>query len=103
MKRSSAKNNMKRKSKKKKDAIRDWLYQYEDAPNIKTILLMDEYEKAFLGVDFKDEHPRAVYSINKIVAILAKEMSEEDAWEYFNFNIAGAFVGPQTPIYIATP
>jgi hypothetical protein len=27
-------------------------------------------------------------------------MTEEDASDYFEFNIEGAYVGPQTPIYV---
>jgi hypothetical protein len=29
-------------------------------------------------------------------------MSEEEAWEYFSYNIECAYVGEKTPIYIKT-
>jgi hypothetical protein len=29
-----------------------------------------------------------------------KDMSEEEAWEYFDFNIAGAYVGEHTPFFL---
>jgi hypothetical protein len=30
------------------------------------------------------------------------EMTEEDATEYFEFNILGAYMGENTPIYVGT-
>ena len=36
----------------------------------------------------------------KVIDILMRDMPEEEAWEYFDFNIAGAFVGELTPIFI---
>jgi hypothetical protein len=30
-------------------------------------------------------------------------MSEEEAWEYFSFNIECAYVGEKTPLYITQP
>ena len=43
-----------------------------------------------------------VYDAQKIVDILVnrEKMSREEAWEYFEFNICGAYVGPTTPIYM---
>lgn len=47
------------------------------------------------------EH-RAVYSGNTIVEDLVKRdgMTYEDALEYIEYNIEGAYVGPQTPIIV---
>lgn len=44
----------------------------------------------------------AVYDRNMCVEILQERdgMSEEEAIEYFEFNVAGAYVGPQTPVFI---
>tara|TARA_X000000950_G_scaffold211390_1_gene254223 strand:- start:137 stop:379 length:243 start_codon:yes stop_codon:yes gene_type:complete len=42
-----------------------------------------------------------VYDAQKIVDILVKQgMDREEAWEFFEFNICGAYVGPMTPIYM---
>jgi hypothetical protein len=41
---------------------------------------------------------RLIYSRTKILEILQKDMSEEDALEYAEFNIFCAYVGEQTPI-----
>jgi len=43
-----------------------------------------------------------VYSIERCVQILAKDMSQEEAEEYFWFNVAGS-QGEGFPLYISTP
>ena len=68
------------------------------------ILLADGLDDAFIGIDISEaEYPRAVYSIEKCIAVFAKDMGQEEADEYFWYNTAGAHMGPQTPIYIHTP
>ena len=60
-----------------------------------------DYAEAFLGVT-DDDPPRAVYSEEKILDVLVKrdKMTYEDALDFFEFNIRGAYMGEQTPIYI---
>ncbi len=44
---------------------------------------------------------RAIYSVEKVLAILVQEgMSQEEAEEHFEFNIAGAYVGDHTPVFL---
>jgi hypothetical protein len=64
-------------------------------------LLADGFEMALIGITCGIE-PVAVYDINKMTKILVSrdEMTEEDAIEYLQFNVIGAFVGEKTPIYI---
>ena len=61
------------------DKVRDFILQFEDVceGTTENIKLMDEFEDAFVGLDFREDLPRAVYSSNKIIDILAKEMSHE--------------------------
>lgn len=62
------------------------------------LLFLDGFDDAILGVDYHDY--RIIYSCLKIIEILVAEgMSEEDAWDHFGYNIAGAYVGEKTPIY----
>jgi hypothetical protein len=42
---------------------------------------------------------RLIYSVSKCIQILTNDMPEEDAIEYFNFNVSGSFVGEKTPIW----
>ena len=45
---------------------------------------------------------RAIYFIDTIIGTLMERdgMSREEAIEFFDFNIAGAYVGEYTPIYM---
>ena len=60
-------------------------------------MLADGYDNCVIGCDYAG---RAVYSIPAILRELVSEgMSPEDAQEYFEFNIAGAYVGEMTPVF----
>lgn len=61
------------------------------------LLKADGYDEAIIGVDSKTG--RLIYSINKCIDILCKEMDHDEAVEYFYFNVEGAYVGEQTPIW----
>lgn len=63
-----------------------------------SFLKADGFDDAVIGLD---EHSmRLVYSVSKCIAILRTEgMTEEDALEHFSFNVSGAYVGDQTPIW----
>jgi hypothetical protein len=73
--------------------IDEIIEMYPDEPFM-TVTDMDE---AIVGVDVTNF--RLVYSVDKIVEILMKDMSYDDAIEYFDFNIAGAYMGEATPIF----
>lgn len=60
-------------------------------------LLADGFNEAVLGVDEKSM--RLIYSISKCIKILMEDMSEEDAFEYFYYNVSGAYMGEKTPIW----
>jgi hypothetical protein len=40
-----------------------------------------------------------IYSASKCIDILAKDMTEEEAVDYFHFNVKGAHMGAKTPIW----
>lgn len=71
------------------------------SPN-STVILADGLDEAFIGLDLENEPPRAVYSIDKCIDVLAQDMTLKDADEYFWFNVAGA-LGEGMPLYINTP
>lgn len=61
-------------------------------------LTADGFEEAIIGVD--EQSMRLVYSVSKCINILIDQgMTEEDAMEHFSFNVAGSYVGEQTPIW----
>jgi hypothetical protein len=63
-----------------------------------SFLTADGFDDAVIGLD--EQSMRLVYSVSKCIAILKGEgMTEEDALEHFSFNVSGAYVGDQTPIW----
>lgn len=64
------------------------------------------YDAAIIGLVAKPggDYPVVCYDINKIIEILKSDdgMSEEDAWEFYYFNIEGAYMGNGTPMFITT-
>jgi hypothetical protein len=63
------------------------------------VLKADGFDEAVIGVATDFTEPRLVYSVSKCLEILKRDMSEEDAMEYFTYNVSGAYVGEQTPIW----
>jgi hypothetical protein len=65
------------------------------------IMLVDGLEEAFLGITTQHGRPpHAVYDREKCIEILERDMSREDAQEYFSFNIECAYVGESTPSFL---
>ena len=69
------------------------LYQEEE------ILKADGFDHAVIGIE--ERSMRLIYSVGKCIEILMTEqdMSLEEAMEYFDFNVKGAWVGDKTPIW----
>ena len=66
------------------------------------LLLADGFEDALIGTGERCCQPTlAVYDRQKCIEILQSQgMSYEEAHEYFDFNVVGAWVGDQTPIFV---
>jgi hypothetical protein len=74
------------------DKILEW-YSEED------ILKVDGFDDAIIGVDDTLGNIRLIYSVSKCIEVLSKEMCEEEAIEYFDYNVKGSYVGEKTPIW----
>jgi len=76
--------------------ICDWLEEtYPD----EEFLLADGLEEAFVGVD--DATKKTMYDSRICLDIYVKDgMSYEEALEYFEFNVVGAYLGEKTPIFL---
>ena len=61
------------------------------------IIKADGFDEAIIGID--EESMRLIYSTSKCIQILSRDMSEEDALDYFHYNVKGAYVGILTPIW----
>jgi len=65
-----------------------------------TILLADGFESAFIGIARQFNTAFAVYDRDKCIEILTENMSYEEAEEYFQYNVEGAYVGENTPAFL---
>jgi hypothetical protein len=68
-------------------------------------LLADGFEDALVGFGYQFTHPVAVYNKDKCIEILMDRdgMDDTEAIEYFDFNVSGAWVGENTPIFLESP
>ena len=68
------------------------------------MLFADGFEKAFIGITIHSPNRNevAVYDYMLCIDVLMKRdgMNEEDAIDYFYFNVVGAYVGEYTPVFI---
>jgi hypothetical protein len=80
-----------------RDSINEWVE--ENYPDYE-ILVADGFDEAFLGVAVQFNTPMAIYDRKKCIEILMRDMSEDEAYEYFEFNVIGAYVGENTPAFI---
>jgi hypothetical protein len=81
-------------------------------------LLLDGFDEAIIGMAERiNLGPVVAYDVEKIIEILANDMEVENddledgqsiedmkismAYEYFYFNIQGAWMGDYTPIFIS--
>ena len=84
-----------------REKINDYLEEIGES-----VLLADGFEDAFIGLSQRMNEPlTAVYSYKKMVDVLIERdgMEYEEAVEYIDFNVVGAWVGPQTPIIVFDP
>jgi hypothetical protein len=67
-----------------------------------TMLFADGFDDAIVGVgNTFGGTLSAVYDADLVIDILMKEgMDYAEAMEHFDYNIAGSYVGEQTPIFI---
>ena len=72
------------------------------AGNDTELLFVDGHDDAIVGIADRDGVILVVYDVRKILRQLRVRdgMSREEAQEFFDFNIAGSWLGEQTPIWL---
>lgn len=65
-----------------------------------SFLKVDGHDDAVIGVD--ESTMKLCYSVGKIIQKLMSRdgMTHEEAVEFFEFNISGAYMGEKNPIYV---
>jgi len=68
-------------------------------------LLCDGFDGAIIGMAERiNLGPVVAYDVDKMLNIMVERdgMTYEEAIEYFDYNILGAWMGENTPVYIQT-
>lgn len=68
-------------------------------------LLCDGFDEAIIGMAERiNLGPVVAYDVDKMIDIMVERdgMTYEEAIEYFDFNIVGAWMGENTPVFITT-
>ena len=68
------------------------------------LLFADGFDDCLLGVVEVFHNTVALYDKDMVITALVREgMTEDEAYEWFNFNIVGAYVGEKTPAFATIP
>ena len=73
----------------------------EDLITTEGTMTADGFDEAIIGTveRFGDSEAIILYDKEKVIQILMKDMTREEAEEYFYYNIIGAYVGEGTPAF----
>lgn len=80
------------------EQIREWISEYNEGA-----LLADGFDSAIIGLAERCGQPMlVVYDFDKCVRILEERdgMDRDDAIEFMEFNVVGAWVGDGTPLFL---
>ena len=68
------------------------------------LLVMDDFDDCIVGVGHRFTDTFVIYDFDKVIEkLMADGMSYEEAIEYHEFNQAGAWLGPHTPVFLRMP
>jgi|TARA_R100000544_G_C2214471_1_gene53767 hypothetical protein len=75
---------------------------YIEEQGMEGVLLADGLEDAFIGVSCGFGPNKAIYDWDKCVEVFMNRdgMTYEEAVEWIDYNVTGAYVGEQTPEFI---
>lgn len=63
-------------------------------------VLLDDLGEAIIGVVEEFSGNRILYSKTKILEILQRDMSYEEAVDYYYYNILGLYASEQNPVFL---
>jgi len=66
------------------------------------LVTVDGFDEAIIGVVERIGLIAVCYDRSKVIQILMRDMNEDDAWEYYHYNVVGAYVGEATPVFLDT-
>ena len=61
----------------------------------------DGFDEAAIGTAYVRGHDVLVYSVERCLDVLEERgMTRDEAVDYFEYNVGGAYVGEETPIFV---
>ena len=80
---------------------REWIDEMATETDAR-LLVMDGFDDCIVGIVTQFQRAFVVYDRAKVIAKLINEqgMTEDEAWEFHEFNQVGAFVGTSTPGFL---
>lgn len=83
--------------------LRDIITEYAEEQELE-LLFADGFDAAICGLGRQFNRYMVVYDREKCIIILQGQgMTREEAEEYFEFNVVGAYVGESTPMFLEVP
>ena len=80
---------------------REEIHEMCEAYGDEGVIILDGFESAFIGIVENGQGiPRACYDCSEVIEHLATAMSYEEAVEYYEFNVNGACMGDNSPMFI---
>ena len=67
-------------------------------------IILDGFDDCLIGIAEEfGNGPRLIYSKDRIIHKLREDMTEEEAYEYYDYNILGGYFGEQGPVFYLNP
>lgn len=63
------------------------------------IVFADGFDKCIIGLGQCFDSYKVIYDRSKVIASLMEHMTQEDAEEFFEYNVVGSYIGESTPIF----
>lgn len=63
-------------------------------------LLADGLEEGLIGWTYSQGNVIAIYDYDKCIQVLMQDMTEEEAYEWMEYNVVGSYMGEKTPLFI---
>ena len=83
--------------------MRDWIDQYADDCGV-PLVLYDGFDSCIIGVGVQTSGMFVVYDQDKVLVTLEDEFEDETAaLDWFEFNMACAWLGDHTPVFLVRP
>lgn len=85
-------------------SIRDFITDYVNGEEVLFLgSEAGEFDSAIVGVTQRDGVIVVLYDQAKVIDCLTMQgMTDDEAWDWWSFNIESAFMGPLTPAYCRT-